>query len=470
VALRAVQHNFTGLTTPYTAYDSTKTTLGKFIQQYSGTASIDNYAGPKKLLPGFPAEVSPVPVAYPHVIDVGNNTHWLFCLDNSTSSATRRVVLYTFNTLTEALTYKGFVVLTYPITGTHGARGLKAVRYTYSTGTVQAAAGTITGSGTAWATYPIAGGRIGFGSTNPTSITAWYPISTVASDTSITIGATSLSLPAGTSYVIEDLWIYTATLNGTATSGGLFVTKGLSIDEFSPGGVTVPAATTVANTKAVYWLKDAATVTNTGAIGLEVGASYTSTSHDLYVVDRQSSTTLKIYKYNGRATLSSVVSGATTDAFLYATGVVTVSANDTVTAAGNQVLRATISHGAGTGVSSLYISVSGSIMRVPETSVIPGTTSCVADAARFYPPGTTNTRVAGNFNHMMTYFADMDCFYLSGGNYTDYLMHYGSGATQCDRIIGLHIGSGTYIAAAADPALAIWPFTESSNLYSQYVE
>jgi hypothetical protein len=46
MATRAVEHLFTGATTPYTSYDSTKTVLGDLIKQYTGAGAEDKYAGP----------------------------------------------------------------------------------------------------------------------------------------------------------------------------------------------------------------------------------------------------------------------------------------------------------------------------------------------------------------------------------------------------------------------------------------
>ncbi len=170
MAKRAIEHIFTGLTTPYTSYDSTKTILGDLIEQYTGVTSVDNFAGPAKLGVARPAETSTViPSTYPHVISWINKD--------------------------------GF----------------------YSTGTVEVAGTAVTGSGTSWLTngVPI-GARIGFGSTNSAEITTWYTIATIPSATSLTLTSSAGTLSAGTAFVINKEvkkdWVFLADIAAVTTT------------------------------------------------------------------------------------------------------------------------------------------------------------------------------------------------------------------------------------------------------------
>lgn len=169
MALRAVEHLFTGVTTPYSDYDSTKTNLGDLIEQYTGDDGIEKFAGPAILGVGRPFETSTsIPGVFPHVVQ------WV--------------------------SKEGY----------------------YSTGTVAVSGTTVTGTGTGWiaAGVPV-GARIGFGSTNAASITTWYTITALGSATSLTIAVSAGTISGGTSFVIDKEvkkdWVFLAD-NATAAA------------------------------------------------------------------------------------------------------------------------------------------------------------------------------------------------------------------------------------------------------------
>jgi|GEM_PF-784088 len=161
MALRAVEHIFTGATAPYTNYDSTKTTVGDLIKQYTGVGVKDKYAGPVRVgrddgLTAFYGLARPnetataVPGMYPHVVTWANK---------------------------------------------HGY---------YSTGTVAVSGTAVTGSGTSWLLdgVPI-GARIGFGSTDAANITTWHTILAIPSATSLTLQISAGTIASGTAFVID---------------------------------------------------------------------------------------------------------------------------------------------------------------------------------------------------------------------------------------------------------------------------
>ncbi len=178
MSLRATKHTFTGSTTAISTYDPSKVNLGTLMVQNTGSNPEDKYIGPK-----------PIGLTQPS--------------------------------------------LQLAITTT----GTAAVAFTslYSTGTAALAGATVTGTGTTW-TAAYVGKLIGFGSTNPALITAWYTIATRTSNTVITLanGTTGIILTAG-SYVIADQTV-------TGASGASFGTDviGMSIGF----GSTSPAAIT----------------------------------------------------------------------------------------------------------------------------------------------------------------------------------------------------------------------------------
>jgi hypothetical protein len=408
MAKRAVEHIFTGTTTPYTAYDSTRTTLGALIQQRTGAGALDNFAGPMPLGIARPMEAStPITVAFPHVISFSSTIDWVFLAENSAAAATRRIVLYTYNKTTSQFTWNGFITLTFPTATTHAIRGFRMSRELYTVGTASVSGTAVTGSGTAWQASNLSvGSRIGFGSTDPTAITTWFEISAIGSDTSITLSASAGSIGSGT-YVIEDLRCVVSTTNATLTNGGVFIAKGLRFENFAAGGFTIPAATTVDNIRAVYWLADAVTLTNTTACGLAIGSRNSWTNQLIYVIDGLT-TTCRVYAYNIRASLASLSAGRSVSAFTLVTGAQTPVG--TVSQLNNGRVD-TLAHGPGSGVESLYFVTTTRIYRAALTNITSGNTTWQSDVMVEVPPGSTTTfpvtsaltsiEVAGNIDRLI---------------------------------------------------------------------
>ena len=71
-----------------------------------------------------------------------------------------------------------------------------------SSGTVAVSTTAVTGTNTLF-TAAMVGFRIGFGSTNPASISTWYTISAFTSQTSLTLSSSAGTIGAGSAYVID---------------------------------------------------------------------------------------------------------------------------------------------------------------------------------------------------------------------------------------------------------------------------
>lgn len=334
------------------------------------------------------------------VIDMNYNVDWVFLADGAATATTRRITCFEFRRGLSLFTWRGFVTLTYPTATNHTIVGMRTVYAKYTTGTVQVATATVTGTGTTWSTDRInIGSRIGFGSSDPTQISTWYYINAVGSNTSITIQnnvtaagtggvAANITVSAGTAYVIEDLRVLTTTTNATATNGGLYMAPGLSQDDFTMAGTTIAAATTVDKIKGVYWLADASTVTNDVASGLAIDDQDSWTQQYCYVIERQAATTPAIYKYNFRTALASITAGKTTSAFVFATGIQTVTGNVSQT---NNGRIGTLMHGPGNAIKSLYFATTTRIYRVALSNITNGSTTFVSDVMLEVPTGGTAT-------------------------------------------------------------------------------
>lgn len=389
--------------------------------QRTGRNPEDNFAGPMPVSIARPMEEStPLPMMFPHVLNISDTIDWVFLTENATgATATRRVFLYEYNKVTGTYNRNGMITATFPVTSTT-TKGFRALRYLHTTGTVAVAApasvystgtvtvavaGTVTHSATGFLPahvglmigfgttdvtkvncwYPIIsntstsvlvvsgvssafaagtafviascvvtgtntqfvtegiaaganaisaaglssglGARIGFGNTDPNQITQWYQIGRLTSDTSINLVTSPGIIAAGTPYVIEELRFVWTVTHSTATSGGLFLLKGAGFLDFTTAGNTFPfIASNINNQRGVYKLRDAATVTNTIAIGCAVEPEINKLTHFAYVLNSTTAANIQIYKYNLRsqdATAAGYVDLLA--ASYYTTGTVTVS-------------------------------------------------------------------------------------------------------------------------------------------------
>ncbi len=390
--IRCVNELFNGgtaSTTPISSYDPDKINLGSLMQIYTGVSNEDNFIGPLKIGLARPMEASTaIAVAYPHVYRFSDTIDWIFLFENSTAAATRRVVLYEFDRTTSIFAWKGFILCTFPPNTNHTIKGGRVLIEKYTTGTIETSGTSVTGTGTDWTTNRMTvGSRIGFGSTDPTQITQWYLISAVGSNTSITLTTSAGTISAGTSYVIEDMKIVISTTNATATNGGLFVVKGCSYNDFV-ANTTVPAAVSTDNIKAVYWLADASTVTNTTAGGVAIDDFEDWSNQSVYVLN--TTTNIRVFKYNFRKALT-LASGKDTTCLLLQTG------NQTLTGAvsgTNNGRIGTLSHGPLSGTKSLYFVTASRCYGTPVSSITAGNTSWAANAMVEIPPGGANTYAA----------------------------------------------------------------------------
>ncbi len=464
MALRAVEHIFTGTTTPYTSYDSTKTNLGVLIQQRTGASATDKFAGPMPIALARPMEASTaITVAYPHVIAYSPDVHWVFLAENSTAAATRRIIKYTYTISTGVFNWDGFITLTFPAaTVGHTVRGFRMTRDLYTTGAASVSGTAVTGSGTDWATSGLAvGSRIGFGTSDPTAVTTWYEISAVNSNTSITLTTSAGTVSSG-AYVIEELRAIVSTSNTTTTNGGLFIAKGLREIIFSTAGTTIPAATTVDNIRAVYWCADASTVTNTIACGVALGAKDSWTQQYAYVIDGTAGTN-RVYKYNLRAALTSIVSGKTTSSFVLVTGAQTPTG--TVSQANNGRVG-TLAHGPGSGIESLYYVTTTRVYRASLSSITSGNIAWQSDAMQEIPPGGTSTYpITSALNSVEISDATDRLIVMSSGTAgaRSYVTQYNTVGNPFDHIFLIddkqYDQSSTDAGAVAHPAISALPFS-----------
>jgi hypothetical protein len=375
------------------------------------------------------------------VIDKNRNIDWVFLTDNATAAATRRTTLFTFNRATSVFNWIGAIIHTFPTATVHTVRGFRVVYETYTTGTVEVSGATVTGSGTTWSDDRIfIGTRIGFGSTDPTQIATWYYVNAISSNTSVTIQvsatatgtggtAANITIDAGTAYVMEDLRILHANTNATTTNGGLFVTACVSFDDFIPTtGTTISAASGTDKVKAVYWLADAATVVNITACGLALDDKESWTEQYVYVLNVA---TVRVFKYNIRAALT-LASGKSTSAFVLATG------NQAVTGTISQMNNgrvATLNHGPGMGVKSLYFVTTTRVYRAALSNILDASTTWQSDIMSEIPPGGAATFAATSTLSTCEYSSQIDRLIITtSGVGRAYVTRYNTSADPFDQL------------------------------------
>ena len=461
MATKAINFKFTGSTTPISSYDQNKTNLGKLIRQYTGPSPLDKYAGPARIGIARPMEQStPIPGIYPQVITFSDTIDWVFLADNAAASATRRIILYEYNKIDSTFNWKGYITLIYPTTTAHIIRGFGVVRELYTTGTVAVSGTSVTGSSTNWLSDRMSVGcRIGFGSTDPTQISTWYQISSIGSNTSITLSSSAGTIPSGTPYVIEDIMIIITTTNANTTNGGLFVAKGIRPEIFTPSGTTIPAATTVDNIRAVYWLADAATVTNTTAAGAALGTRTSWTDQRVYVLNVSGPL---VYVYNFRAPLT-LTSGRDTTTNIIRTG------NQAVTGTlsqSNNGRIATLSHGPGNGVESLYFVTTTRVYRCELSRITNNATNWQSDAMIEIPPGGTTTYLPSNAMISCVVERDIDRLIITttgGGGIRSYITKYNTSSDPFDHIFLIddeqQNQSSSNSGVVPHPAILVSPFS-----------
>ena len=378
-----------------------------------------------------------------YVIENIKQIDWVFIGDNATAAATRRIQLFEMDRSNSSLSFKGYVTMTMNAGGNQTLRGFRAIYDKYTTGTVQVATATVTGTGTNWQTNKMVAGntlmssRIGFGSTDPTQIKTWYYINTITAEGNLTIStsaasnvAANITVPAGTAYVIEDLRIAFVTTCATATNGGLFIAKGLSYADFVPAGTTIAFASATDSIKEVCWLADASTVTNTAACGIAIEPKTDWSNHNVYVLD---TATVKIFKYNIRKALT-LTTGKDTTTLVLATG------NQAVTGTiqqNNNGRFYTASHGPASGLPAIYFVTTTRIYCVKISSITSGSTTFLDYQMTEVPPGGVATYAATGAMYSIEVADSIDRFIvISSGSagVRSYVTQFRTDGGQMDHI------------------------------------
>jgi hypothetical protein len=423
-------------------YDPDKIFLGSLLYRSSGSYAKENYITANDNIYIRLGEISGIPCSMPHVVEWSAQYNWIFLFDVAAAAATRRVVLVVHDKYSKTLAYQGFITLNFSLlAGNKTIRGGRALYYKHTDGTVTCAGYAVTGSGTQWTVQKIANGsRIGFGTTDPAQVRQWYNISAVVNDTSITL-TEAVNVAAGTSYVIESLWLAIAATSATAGAGGLYLVKGLSFHVFTPSGVTIAEGVWQNNLRAVYQLRDAVNAENqnTGGIAIDnlpTDGQTSSGTHYVYLTQYIGAASTSCFVYNVRATLSGspyMISGSATLAAFVTKTQPYAHASRTLSQINNARIF-TVNHGPASGSQSLYFvgfpsaNVDGHVYRAPLHRIISGSTTWVQDISVANPLWNSYHTPSGSYRWLpvqVDYSASLDKILISNGQNPDFKMLIG---------------------------------------------
>jgi hypothetical protein len=377
-----IEHTFDGTTGSATSYDSSVTLLGSLFRQYPD--------GVSPLLPSVTRYNDLYTSANIQTVPYSDDTDWIFIAESAVNLPTKRFGMYTFDRTSGLFNLVGSVRLEYR-GGNITIHGFRVSLDRYSTGTISGSNTSISGTDTQWLTSGMCqGNRIKIGTSNHLDKTFnWNVISSVDSETGITLLFDAGTILVDTPYVIEDLRIVTAVRSLTVANGGLYVAKGLRPDMFGLAGAEtqIRMTNTSDNLQANYWLTDI-DGTLTGAISTIMEPKslerVSLTSRHAYVVNQYFGGQTDIYKFDVRKPLSTFSSSGSSDAYLYKTGREYFYFAPTLTV--NNAEIATPNHGQAKGIPSLFVVANRTITRVSLDKIFPSQDNWMEDSIQIYAP------------------------------------------------------------------------------------
>lgn len=395
MSTRIAEHVFNGATGSISAYSTSATLLGTLMRQGSGANTTDYWVGPMPIGIARPSETAiGVYSGYPQPFHYDDTTDWIFLNEISTASIVRRIMLFEYNKKSSEFNWRGYVGLSFPLSGNNTVVGFRASLERYTTGTISANGISAFGLGTSWIGDGLAeGSRIGFHTTDYASVSSWFEINTIKDDTQMILNDDVGTITSGTAYVIEDLRFVTVTTNSVVGNGGVYLTKGINFNNFAVSGNFVESSSKE-NGKGTTVLLDnmatGVTGTNNYAVGCAIGSFDSWNQQYLYVLDHGNTTTShKIYKYNIRASLSSTLNRSrSTDAFVLSTG---LQATLVTRVLNNNGIYATFNHGPGNGIPSFYFVTTTRVYRANISDITNGSTTWISDMMVEIPPGGITT-------------------------------------------------------------------------------
>ena len=437
MSFKSVYHNFTTGTTTLPNYNQNADNLGSLLLKSSGSAEWQNYITCPLIVARPNEQSTPFTAAYVAAASKNSEEDYVLLAENSTAAVTRRLQLYVFNRVTKSFSFLGAVRLNWSLTGNKTVKDLALFVNRYTEGTVGVSGSTVTGSSTAWQSEKIsAGARIGFGSKNPKDITNWYDITSITSETQLTISG-SISVPSGSDYVIEEMRVLVLLTSSISNNGGLFLVKGLHERVFSVFSETNIPEATADRTRAIFALRDPDSALTTAA-GLAVKPRSSPNQHIVYVLNGAGTTSARIFAFNIQQNLTNIsANGFTNDAHLFSTGTATVTGN----IGGIRACTGAVAgHGPASGQWAIYFVVTNRWHCIPDSLIVSGSTTFVSNGYAIVetPPGGPATFATPVTLSSISYDSSLDRFIVmsAGANATrSYFTRFNSSGDWYDAVL-----------------------------------
>lgn len=278
---------------------------------------------------------------------------------------------------------------------------------------------------------------------------------------------------AGHGFVAGDLVVFSTTgalLTGATANTTFYVSAtGLTNDAFqfsaTLGGASVNASGTQSGTHSLH-----SGLLNIG-MGLANDDYIDYTEDPIYCLNSDNATTVRLHKFNIRAALT-VSGGISTSAWVFKTlGMTTVGTVQQV----NNGRVFTVSHGAASGVKSLWFVTSSRVYRANMADITSNSSNWISDYMLENPPGTITTNLATAAFLQVDYSSFLDRLLISttlAGRHPVYVTTYDTSNPQFERMFG-QITNRTKLtttaAGATDAffnpaALTMW--TEGGRLFA----
>ncbi len=229
--------------------------------------------------------------------------------------------------------------------------------------------------------------------------------------------STTGALPTG--IVANTIYYVTAT---SLASGTLTVSATL-------GGAAINTTGTQSGTHTIY---SALLATNMGIAGDDF---VSNTSHDLYFLNLDNATSVRMHRFNMRAALT-VSAGIATGMWTYKTAV------QTIVGTGQQVGNGrifSVAHGAASGIKSFYFVTTTRVYRCKLSDVTNLGVSWLSDSMLENPPGTITTNLATTAFLQVDYSSTIDRLLISttlAGRHGVYVAKYDTTSPQFEKIFG----------------------------------
>lgn len=422
----AIEHVFDDVPENYeysVSYDPDVTNIGSGMVQLED--ELGKWVGPQPLASyaaGFYSGAIPAKVIF--ALKYNSYIDYIFTASYNTSALRRPIGLFKFNRNTLKYSFVGRVNLTFT-SNTAVINGISANVVTSSAGTVSVSGTSVTGTNTFFQTHRIStGARIGFGSTNPNSITTWYEISSISSNTGITLNSSAGTM-SNVSYVIEEIQIF---LGISGVNPGIHIVKGIHEGVFSLSSGTVINYVTTDNTRGMVALVDnSSSISN--LMGLSVDSFENYTTQYGYCINNLG----QIWQFNLRASLTINVNGVSTSAYISNT------ANPNLNIVWHDCMAiATTNHGVGKNDKSLYFVASSRVYRFSLKNIISPSAFYVDAMIEILPYNSLSYNISSPGSLIsIVYDSFSDYFYLGGAS-KFYRTKFKTEAKYMDLAFGLN--------------------------------